>query len=61
MTETPIQTGDRVIVTHLRGDEIGTVVARTSPAVAELHTIYSIRFDDGTYSSWPAARVRIAA
>jgi hypothetical protein len=46
--------GDRVVVSHDQGNESGTVQGQTrgeDPSV-------TVRFDDGTISSWPASKVR---
>lgn len=50
------EVGQRVRVTHDQGEEVGTVVSRTSP-VADEPLRYTVRFDDGTESSWPDRKV----
>jgi hypothetical protein len=44
--------GDRVVVAHDQGSESGTVQGQTKGKDV------TVRFDDGTVSSWPASKVR---
>lgn len=50
------QAGTRVNVTHDMGVEAGTVIGSTNPRPGEQKT-FSVKFDDGTISEWPAFRV----
>lgn len=57
MTSAQIFRGDRVIVSHLLGDEPGTAVNVYDPG---LGTLITVRFDDRTQYVFSAADVRLA-
>jgi hypothetical protein len=56
MNSSKIPNGTDVIVRHETGQEAGVVVSSTNGRVQQ----YTVRFADGTVSSWGAHRVTVA-
>jgi hypothetical protein len=49
--------GDQVLVSHEMGSEQGTIVAILTEVVAGEGRAYTVRFDDGTNSTWHESRI----